>query len=431
MPHRVVLRARALRVASVVPFARRRPIELNRANSETITTTLTAHTPSKASRARVADDASDHVQRSNMFSLGTALARARREMALRGRLSTSSPATRAARVALRCPRKRSSATRFFKARASARATVSEETTFTLSKSMVRTTSRRALGLSSALWVVVGFDGPVARASMGSMSAFDALERRAKSAYYARDLSGALDALTAIIELEPEEPVWRERRGQVYVDLKRFEDAIVDYDFAEKKYEKEYRSLGMLSNRALAYEGLSRWREAIENYSEAIKYSEMVGAVPPYVLNSRGNCYNSVGEYQKALVDYERAAEIFQQSRNLSGAIYAASNAALMKVELGRVDEAIEDMEKVKRRAAGSVDMRAALAALYWSRGDEQRAEDNWNWSCEKINSGQLAEGGPVLDGCELYRDYDWLARIRRWPPSMVERFRKFISLTPP
>ncbi|OUS42178.1 hypothetical protein BE221DRAFT_63564 [Ostreococcus tauri] len=297
--------------------------------------------------------------------------------------------------------------------------------------MVRTTSRRALGLSSALWVVVGFDGPVARASMGSMSSFDALERRAKSAYYARDLSGALDALTAIIELEPEEPVWRERRGQVYVDLKRFEDAIVDYDFAEKKYEKEYRSLGMLSNRALAYEGLARWREAIENYSEAIKYSEMIGAVPPYVLNSRGNCYNSVGEYQKALVDYERAAEIFQQSRNLSGAIYAASNAALMKVELGRVDEAIEDMEKVKRRAAGSVDMRAALAALYWSRGDEQRAEDNWNWSCEKINSGQLAEGGPVLDGCELYRDYDWLARIRRWPPSMVERFRKFISLTPP
>ena len=115
--------------------------------------------------------------------------------------------------------------------------------------------------------------------------------------------------------------------------------------------------------------------------------------------------------------------------SLSGAIYAQSNAALMLAELGRIDEAIEDMEKVKRRAAGSVDMRAALAALYWSRGEEQRAEDNWNWSCTAINSGQMVEGGPVLDGCELYRDYDWLGRIRRWPPSMVQKFKRFIELS--
>lgn len=269
----------------------------------------------------------------------------------------------------------------------------------------------------------------ALASRASSETFDALERRAKQSYYARDLDGALDALTRIIAMEPEEPVWRERRAQVLVDLKRFEDAIADYDFAESKYEKEYRSLGMLSNRALAYEGLGRWRDAVADYSEAVKYSEMIGAAPPYVLNSRGNCYNSLGEYERALDDYERAAEIFQRSRNLSGAIYAASNAALMKAELGRIDEAIEDMEKVKRRAAGSVDMRAALSALYWERGDEQRAEDNWNDSCTMINSGQLVEGGPVLDGCELYRDFDWLARIRRWPPSMVQRFRKFINLT--
>jgi len=175
--------------------------------------------------------------------------------------------------------------------------------------------------------------------------------------------------------------------------------------------------------------LSRWDAAIADYSEALKYSSMMGATPPYVLNSRGNCYNSIGEYEKALDDYSRAAGIFQQSRNLSGAIYAQSNAALMLAELGRIDEAIEDMEKVKRRAAGSVDMRAALAALYWSRGEEQRAEDNWNWSCTAINSGQMVEGGPVLDGCELYRDYDWLGRIRRWPPSMVQKFKRFIELS--
>jgi tetratricopeptide (TPR) repeat protein len=266
--------------------------------------------------------------------------------------------------------------------------------------------------------------------------FNALERRAKRAYYARDLKRAREDLTAIIAMEPETPEWRERRAQVLVDMKLFEEAIADYDEAERMYRAmyddattTYKSLGMLSNRALAYEGLSRWDAAIADYSEALKYSSMMGATPPYVLNSRGNCYNSIGEYEKALDDYSRAAGIFQQSRNLSGAIYAQSNAALMLAELGRIDEAIEDMEKVKRRAAGSVDMRAALAALYWSRGEEQRAEDNWNWSCTAINSGQMVEGGPVLDGCELYRDYDWLGRIRRWPPSMVQKFKRFIELS--
>ena len=297
-------------------------------------------------------------------------------------------------------------------------------------------NRRAVALALALALATRA-APRARATATTTTdEFNALERRAKRAYYARDLKRAREDLTAIIAMEPETPEWRERRAQVLVDMKLFEEAIADYDEAERMYRAmyddattTYKSLGMLSNRALAYEGLSRWDAAIADYSEALKYSSMMGATPPYVLNSRGNCYNSIGEYEKALDDYSRAAGIFQQSRNLSGAIYAQSNAALMLAELGRIDEAIEDMEKVKRRAAGSVDMRAALAALYWSRGEEQRAEDNWNWSCTAINSGQMVEGGPVLDGCELYRDYDWLGRIRRWPPSMVQKFKRFIELS--
>ena len=86
---------------------------------------------------------------------------------------------------------------------------------------------------------------------------------------------------------------------------------------------------------------------------------------------------------------------------------------------------------VARRAAGSIDMRAALAAMHWSRGEEDEAERDWNWACEKINSGVLTEGGPALDGCALYRDRDWLGRIRRWPPSMVSKMDDFIRLRKP
>ena len=67
-------------------------------------------------------------------------------------------------------------------------------------------------------------------------------------------------------------------------------------------------------------------------------------------------------------------------------------------------------------------------AMWQGRGEEETAEQYWYWSCEKINSGQLVEGGPVLDGCTLYRDPEWLLKIRRWPPVVVERLQNFLKL---
>ena len=48
------------------------------------------------------------------------------------------------------------------------------------------------------------------------------------------------------------------------------------------------------------------------------------------------------------------------------------------------------MERIARRAPGSADMRAALAALYYDRsgpGDRERAEGMWNFACENIVVG--------------------------------------------
>ena len=76
-----------------------------------------------------------------------------------------------------------------------------------------------------------------------------------------------------------------------------------------------------------------------------------------------------------------------------------------------------------RRAPGSIDMRAAVAAMHYANGDRERAENEWSTACSAINSGILVPGGPNLDGCERYRDADWLRRIRRWPPVMVARMQ--------
>ena len=266
---------------------------------------------------------------------------------------------------------------------------------------------------------------------GGYMSFEELEARARAAYRAKRLDEARDLLTRIIGMEPEDGTWRERRAQVLVDLKQFQAAIEDFDAAESLYDKDYKSLGLFSNRALAREGLSDWSGAVRDYTECINLSREIGGVPPYVLNSRGNAFSSLGRYDEALGDYEEAAKTFQVMKNLSGAIYARSNAALTLAELGRDEEAMREMEAVARRAAGSIDMRAALAAMHWSRGEEDEAERDWNWACEKINSGVLTEGGPALDGCALYRDSDWLGKIRRWPPSMVSKMDDFIRLRKP
>jgi tetratricopeptide (TPR) repeat protein len=160
-------------------------------------------------------------------------------------------------------------------------------------------------------------------------------------------------LTELHELEPSDGQWLERRAQCLVDLKRFEDA--DRGLRRRGrllYEPEYKSLGLLSNRALAYEGLSDWTSALRDYDEVVRLSSAVDRAPPYVLNSRGNVLSSLGRYEDALESYRLSAETFQKSRNLSGAIYARSNAALMLAELGREDDAMSEFEAVARRAGG-------------------------------------------------------------------------------
>ena len=253
----------------------------------------------------------------------------------------------------------------------------------------------------------------------------------QASYEARQLDAALEALSELIRREPQVPVWRERRGQVFVDLKRFMEALQDFDAAVAAQPPGFVSLGLLANRALAHEGLSEWQAASDDYSRAIMLAQGVGFDAPYLLNGRGNARAALGDYEGALLDFQAASAVFQEIKNLSGTVYADSNAALMEAQLGRDELATKHMEAVARRAAGSIDMRAALAAQRWAVGDEVGAERDWNWACTNINSGILRPGGPALDGCALYRDDTWVRTIRRWPPRMAQRLADFLALRAP
>jgi hypothetical protein len=338
-----------------------------------------------------------------------------------------------------------------------------------------TVSRRAaLLLPTLAAVVAAAPRPARAAAAEERGGEEDDEARAYAAYSERDFDTAERALTRLIDdaSAARSPGDRARllemRAAARVDNKRFPGALSDYEAAlEAQSEAAGRAAAaassgsaaaassssssrappaaadgydlayapptararLLAGRALAREGVSDWRRALDDYDAAAALAAADGARPdPYIANSRGNCLASLGRWADARAAYLEAAELFQRASGfrgrggsttarLDGAIFASSNAALALAQLGDEAGATREAERVARRAPGSADMRAALAALYWHQGRRADAEGSWEFVCSSISVG-----------CSKYRDAAWLSTVRRWPPVMVERMSAFLAL---
>ena len=93
-------------------------------------------------------------------------------------------------------------------------------------------------------------------------------------------------------------------------------------------------------------------------------------------------------------------------------------------------------------------MRIALAALLWRQGQEAAAESEWEFACTNIAGAQAGACPPTPTqrppptvvvsppppphthtvGCTKYQDPEWLAVVRRWPPSMIAHLEDFLKL---
>ena len=115
--------------------------------------------------------------------------------------------------------------------------------------------------------------------------------------------------TKAIELNKEYAEAYYNRGNVYLTLEDFENALADYTKAielNKEYGKAYH------NRGLVYHKLKEYDKALADYHKAIVLN------PDEVLyyNNRFKLYKIRGEYEKAKIDFEKIKAIIRLPKQL-------------------------------------------------------------------------------------------------------------------
>ena len=143
------------------------------------------------------------------------------------------------------------------------------------------------------------------------------------------------------------------RANVRLDDKNFVAALDDFnaalDLMRSDGEKEdgtgrYPEYpDTFVGRALAYEGLAKWSDALADYNYAIKLwgGGRGEGINPFVLTFRGNTLCTLGRYGEAIADYEAASDRFNAMRDIERYSDAKANLALALYEQGRVDEAVK------------------------------------------------------------------------------------------
>lgn len=243
-----------------------------------------------------------------------------------------------------------------------------------------------------------------------------------------EFSRAIDVWEKLDRPRDEKVSLIKARANERVDNKKFSAALADYDAALElmKVDGE-KSDGIATypeyvdafvGRALAKEGLADWGGAVKDYDKAVSLwgGGRGDGINPYVLTFRGNALCRMNEYAKAVPDYEAAAKIFIGQRDIDRYSDATANLALCQYELGNEERAVKLMNDVVRKNPGYGDMRVALAADAWSRGDYINSMNEFNFVCDRISTG-----------CEAYKDMNWVETVRRWPPSLVEKQRLFLA----
>jgi tetratricopeptide (TPR) repeat protein len=234
----------------------------------------------------------------------------------------------------------------------------------------------------------------------SESTINQLVEPAFSATNTGDFVTAESVWSQLIEQYPDNPAGWSNRGNIRDSQNQLEAAIMDYNQA---IELAPNAPDPYLNRGVAYEGLQQWEKAIADYNHVLEFTPN----DAIAYNNRGNAEAGLGNWKAAIADYQKATEL-QPNYAL-----ARGNYAIALYQNGQEKEAIQTLKNIVRKYPNFADTRAALTACLWQAGFLGEAESNW-----------VAAVG--LD--RRYKDLNWVANVRRWPPKLVEALDQFLNI---
>ena len=109
--------------------------------------------------------------------------------------------------------------------------------------------------------------------------------------------------TRAIEQCPDTAFIYGNRGDVLINLKKYDRALLDYN---KALRLDSTYVATINNRGMLYDLMGENELAIIDFSKSIELDSVMAA---YSLNNRANCYRKLKQFEKAKMDVERSIEL--------------------------------------------------------------------------------------------------------------------------
>src|SRR6185312_5683516 len=141
-----------------------------------------------------------------------------------------------------------------------------------------------------------------------------------------------DKLNDLLEIEPNNTCVLNNRGAVYLDLKKYDSALIDLN---KALEIEPNDTYALSRRGVVYLDLKQHDNALVSLNRALE----IEPDNTYALNRRGDVYLCLKQYEHASISLNKALEIEPNDT------YALSRRGYVYLCLKQYDNALIDLNR--------------------------------------------------------------------------------------